>query len=138
MSKQSHTVGNVAIGLAVVVLGFVVYKRFFSSAVTYTGTPPTTKAANATNPAITVATIQAGTSLATSLVNWISASGTTVAAAPSLTGQLASDVTGDSTLGDLGSNIFSGVGMQDTITQDADSAMADSGNGLLNVFGFST
>jgi hypothetical protein len=52
MSKQDNTTGNIAIGLAVAVLGFIVYKMVAgssASAVTYTGTAPT--AAQASNSA---------------------------------------------------------------------------------------
>lgn len=41
MSQHDNTMGNVAIGLAVAVLGFIVYKQFFSSAITNTNTPAT-------------------------------------------------------------------------------------------------
>jgi hypothetical protein len=137
-SSGSNAVGNVAIGLAVLVLGFVAYRMIAGRSSTATAAPATSGTGTGTNPAVTVAGINAGASLANTLANLLSSSGTTAAASPDLTGALSSDVYGDSTLGGLGSNIFSGVGLQDTVTQDSDSAMAQTGNSLLNVFGFSS
>lgn len=126
MSKQSNTVGNVAIGLAVVVLGFVVYKTMFSSKTTYTGTAPTAKqTSTAANPA----------ALAASLVP-------TANSLSSLFGSLNSYVpaAGTATLGGLDQTYSSASWNPDAISsdigQDTTAAMASSGESDLDSWGF--
>ncbi|CAE6746775.1 hypothetical protein R69619_02735 [Paraburkholderia nemoris] len=127
MSKQSNTVGNVAIGLAVVVLGFVVYKTMFSGNVTYTGAAPTAKqTSTAANPA----------ALAASLVP-------TVNSLSSLFGSLNSYVpaAGTSTLGGLDQTYTSAAynpdAISSAISSDTTASMASAGESDLNSWGFS-
>lgn len=127
MSKQDNTVGNIAIGLAVVLLGFVVYKSMAGSGkVTYTGTPPTQKqTATAANPA----------ALAASLVPAVTSLG-------SLFGSLNSYTpTPGVSLGGLDQAYTSTAWNPDSISADISSdtaaSMAASGESDLNAWGFS-
>lgn len=127
MSKENSTVGNVAIGLAVVVLGFVVYKQFFSSAVTYTGTAPTAKQTSAaSNPAALAAAVAAGTN---SLANLFGSLNSNVAAAaPASLGGLDQAYT---------STAYNPDQISSDIGSDTAASMASAGESDLNAWGFS-
>lgn len=138
MSKaESNTVGNVAIGLAVVVLGFVAYRMFAgSSAVTYTGTAPTAaQNANAANLAKQVATGTSG------LLSWLSSSGSAGNPSSSLAGSL-SGVLGGATGSTQLDQTYTSTGYNpDEISSDIASytaaSMASAGESDLDIYGFS-
>lgn len=127
MSHENNTVGNVAIGLAVAVLGFIVYKQFFSSAVTYTGTAPTAKQTSAAaNPAALAAAVASGT---TSLANLFGSLNSNVAAAaPASLGGLDQTYT---------STAYNPDQISADIGQDTAASMASAGESDLNTWGFS-
>jgi hypothetical protein len=138
MSKDSsNVVGNVAIGLAVAVLGFIVYKQFVgSSAVTYTGTAPTAKqTTNAANPAALAAAITAGSGAVSSLASLFN---TTSSSAGSLNTYIptGSDLTGGLDQA-YTSTSYNPDEISSDIGQDASAAMAGSGESDVNPWGFS-
>lgn len=132
MSDKGSGIGNVAIGLAVAVLGFIVYKSMFSGAVAYTGTAPTaTQTSNASNPAALAASIMAATKAASSIF------GTTSSSAGSLNSYLG---IGTSTSGGMDQVYTSAAYNPDAISADIGSdtsaAMASSGESYLDSWGF--
>ncbi len=133
MSKENNTVGNVAIGLAVAVLGFIVYKQFINPTMVSTSTPATAKqTTNASNPAALAASIASATNAVSNLF------GTTSSSAGSLNSYLA---TGTTTAGGIDQAYTSAAYNPDAISsaigQDTTAAMASSGESDLDAWGFS-
>jgi hypothetical protein len=133
--SQGNTTGNIAIGLAVVVLGFIVYKSIAgSAAVTYTGTAPTAKqTATAATPASVAAAVASASSALGSLF------GTTSSSAGSLNTYLAG--VGTDLNGGLDqaytSTSYNPDQISSDIASDTNAAMASGGESGINLFGFS-
>jgi hypothetical protein len=136
MSKSNDdVVGNVAIGLAVVVLGFVVYKTMFSSATTYTGTAPTSKqTSNASNPAALAAAVTSASGALGSLFGSGNSASNAAGAVNSYLG-LGSDTSGG-ILGAFGSTSYNPDQISSDIGQDTTAAMAGAGESDLDSWGF--
>jgi hypothetical protein len=135
MSKSNDdVVGNVAIGLAVLVLGFVVYRTMFSSATTYTGTAPTSKqTSNASNPAALAAAV---TSASSALGNLFGGSGASNAAGAVNSYLGAGSDTSGGILGAFGSTSYNPDQISSDIGQDTTAAMAGAGESDLDSWGF--
>ncbi|MFM0206948.1 hypothetical protein PQQ96_06015 [Paraburkholderia sediminicola] len=134
MSKPDNTIGNVAIGLAVVVLGFVVYKMFINPTMVSTSTPATAKqTTNASNPAALAASIAAATNAVSSLF------GTTNSSAGSLNSYLPG--VGTDTTGGLDQAYTSAAYDPDSdsaaIAAATSASMAQAGESDLNSWDFS-
>jgi hypothetical protein len=134
MSDKGSTMGNVAIGLAVAVVGFIVYKMYINPTMVSTSAAPTTKqTTNAGNPAALAASIASATNAVSSLF------GTTSSSAGSLNTYLAG--VGTNTTGGLDqaytSTALNPDQISSDIASDTNAAMASSGESDLDAWGFS-
>lgn len=139
MSKHDSTTGNVAIGLAVAVLGFVVYKMFINPTMVSTSTPAT---ANQTNTAALAAqtAIPAVSGLLSNLFK-SSAANPTSSANSSLFGSL-SGVLGNATTSSQLDQTYTSTALNpDQISADIGSdtlsSMSSAGESDIDSWGFS-
>lgn len=132
--SQDNTTGNIAIGLAVAVLGFIVYRSLAgSAAVTYTGTAPTaTQTSNAANAATVAASIAKASSALGSLFSTNSSSAGSL---NSYLGGVGTDSTGglDQT---YTSTSYNPDQISSDIASDTSAAMASSGESDMDSWGF--
>lgn len=134
MSTQDNTTGNIAIGLAVVVLGFILYKSMAgSTATTYTGTTPT--AAQTTNAA-NASAVAAAIAKASSSLGSLFSTSTSSAGALNTYLTTGSDLTGglDQT---YSSTSYNPDAISSDIASDTTAAMAGAGESDINSWGFS-
>lgn len=127
MSKENNAVGNVAIGLAVVVLGFVVYKMFINPTMVSTSTPATAKQTSAAaNPAALAAAVATGSNALANLFGSLNSN--VAAAAPASLGGLDQTYT---------STAYNPDQISADIGQDTAASMANAGESDLDSWGFS-
>jgi hypothetical protein len=138
MSQRDSAVGNVAIGLAVVVLGFIVYKAVKGSgSVTYTGTAPTPAQTNNAGALANAVMPAAGAaaSVVNNIVNALGASNTSGAAVA--TNSLINYGGGLSTDQSYASPSYNYDSITADIGQDSLAAMAAAGQNTVGMYPFS-
>jgi hypothetical protein len=130
MSKSDNTTGNIAIGLGVVLLGFVVYRTMSGS----TGTPatPATTPANSTSPA----SASIG-KLMSSLLSSTGTSGSALAGSLNSLFTTTGDTTGTVDLDQTySSTAYNPDAISSSIAQDTTASMAASGESDIDSYGF--